>query len=156
MSQKNPPKKSQFYASYLINEEEKGPGNGDFGWVYVSDMQGICVGFIHQLYPDCALLRDEQAFKADMFLEAMSLAYGYTPAVNESSMQIPFDVAAIVCEIARLLWLQVALNNGTSEKESRELFSTFQGYDRDGEGLRSQKFFECLRQIGINVVGDEQ
>lgn len=71
-------------------------------------------------------------------------------------MQIPFDVAVIVCEIARLLWLQVALNNGWSERESRELFSTYQTYDRDGQGLMSQKCFELLRNVGIAIMGDEQ
>lgn len=46
---------------------------GDFGWIYVSDMQSVCAGFIYKMYPDCTLKREEQAFKADMFLEAMSL-----------------------------------------------------------------------------------
>ena len=40
--------------------------------------------------------------------------------------------------------------------EQRQIQTTYDKYDKDGQGLKSQKAFEMLNVLGIKIVGAEQ
>ncbi|CAD7923561.1 unnamed protein product [Amoebophrya sp. A120] len=124
-----------------------------FGWVPIEHLQKLIVQYLRIRYPTVR----EHISGLIHFIPALTGALCKTKNLRDAETEVHFEVAVVILEITRLLWMR-GLDNGGWKKEEVDLirpgFNKFAG--KNAQGMRSQKVFELLEKLGMDLTQDEQ
>ncbi|CAD7930612.1 unnamed protein product [Amoebophrya sp. A25] len=127
---------------------------GEFGWISLQELQAICGAFLELRFPTRDLIAERNQLTQAMFLKALEIAFSRTPLVQvrTTPLEVSFDTACVVMEIARILWLRFQKTGGWSAREVTVLETIFP-YDE----VVSSKVFGILERGGLPMeAGEEQ
>ncbi len=123
------------------------------GFISIEDLQLICSKYIRMLY----YVRDIGGGAADeppsdelaLYLQAMDIAHCHTPPIEEEHVYFPLEVAVIITEIFRLLWIIQDKHAGWPEMEAMQMRSYYDKLDRGRkEQMKNREMFNLLALIG--------